>query len=137
MGTWKRANEHPLADEKGLFLIDVIVAILLSAIIAMGLTQSALVSYRYSQKAIADSVATQLALEKLEEYGTINPETLSDGDQQIETEIIREGISFRRQLDVSINALRSRVITVQVTSNKAKLSTDITLSNAFALWGER
>lgn len=125
-----------LREEKGSLMLDALVSIVLSSILAAGLTQSMMVAYRYSHKEVTDSGATQLAIERLEQYANQNPEGLADGDQVIEN-VTKNGISYRVQVDVSLDVNRTRDVTVTVSSLRTKLPTEVQLTNSFALWGER
>jgi len=126
-----------LKNEDGFSLVEVLVALILSSIVALGIMQSTLTSYRFSQRMVNDSLAGQLALEKMEEISSISPQTLDDTDDAVEDPVVRNNISFIRTVDVSINADRSRTVAVRVQSKNSHIAIDTTLTNSFALWGER
>ena len=124
-------------DEQGFSLLDVLTSTTISSVVAMGLTQSAMLSFHYNHKSVVDSVATQLALETLEDYALIDPEPLDNDSDVTELSIQRAGITFQRQIDVTINPDRSRQVDVTVTATATKVPSEVQLGKAFALWGER
>lgn len=128
---------HITSEEGGFMLMDALVAIIISAIVALGVTQSALIAYRYSHQAEARAVARELAVERLEEYAAVDPESFTDGNQIIETGLSRSGITFTRTTDFSIESDRARLVVVTLVTTRTKIPVTVEISRAFTLWGER
>ena len=123
--------------QKGSSIIELLVGVLFTAIVAMATAKSTMLAERLSEKTNHRSVAMQLVIETIESYGTINPESFSTSTNPIESKIIKEGIEFKRKLTFATNPDRSRSITVSVTDPVVKTGFTITQTGTFALWGAR
>ena len=130
-------NNSPLIEEKGFAVIEFLVSTIIISVVSLGMLHSTLSSMKISKKSHYDSTAYQLAVERLEDYSVINPQTLDNGDDTSETGISRNNMEFTRTTDVTINTNGSRTVNVVVTSVNGLLDSSVTLSNSFPLWGER
>ena len=124
-------------NEQGTTLVEIIFATFLSLVIAMGILSSTLTSYQTAGGNSRNSVATQLALEKLEQFAAITPQNISSANNQTENDLLRDHMSFIRTVTVTTSSDRTRIVTVNVRAKNSRFQTNITLSNSFALWGER
>lgn len=119
-------------------LIELMVCLLVAALVSIGISKSSVLSLRLASKTRHDSAGVQLAMEKLEEFGAMDPQFLDETKSAVETEVIRQGMSFSRMVDVTINSDRSRQITVTVQALRGHGDSEpVTLADTFALWGER
>ena len=124
-------------SEDGFLIMDALVAMVLAAIVALGVTQSTLIAYRYSYQNEARAAAKELAIERLEEFAAQDPEGFVDGNQIVETNVTRNSMTFTRTTDFVIEADRTRLVSVTVDSATDKFPVSVALSRGFALWGER
>lgn len=124
-----------LGGQKGFLLIEVLVAVLLLSIASLSILQSTLMSYKTVIRNQRNSLAQQIALEKMEELAAENPANLGDGFDATEAELVYDSVPFTRVTDVTVNADNSRSVVVTVLANETSLGGTATLSNNFALWG--
>ena len=117
--------------------MDALVAMVLAAIVALGVMQSTLIAYRYSYQNESRAAAKELAIERLEEFAAQDPETFVDGNQIVEASVTRNSMTFSRTTDFLIETDRTRLVTVTVDSATDKFPVSVELSRGFALWGER
>lgn len=120
-------------EEKGFTLIETLVAVALIAITMLALGQSVATADRSMKRGYRNSTALELAVQKLEQLGAVDPSTLSAASGGTET-LTSNGISFTRVTTVTVNADNSRSVTVQVTGTLGK-GGNATLSNTFSEWG--
>uniref|UniRef100_A0A0A8KXI2 Putative metalloprotease n=1 Tax=wastewater metagenome TaxID=527639 RepID=A0A0A8KXI2_9ZZZZ len=123
--------------QKGISLLEVIIGILFTAIVAMGITKSTIGAEKIAGKTTHNSEAMQIGLEILEQYASIDPQTLDDADDLPETEVTRNNRRYKRAINITINPDRSRSVAVRVKSVSPLINLDFTVEDTFALWGER
>jgi Tfp pilus assembly protein PilV len=128
----KRPGQHP---EGGLSVVEVLVAIALLAISGLAVAQSTIRSFSYLNQSYRTSLASQIALERLELLAQRDPSTLVESESESATQVVHSGLTFYRSTLISINTDGSRTVSVTVnspsgTQGKAALST------TFALWGD-
>ena len=116
--------------------MELLVAVVLGSILAMQILHSAITSSKTVNSAKRDSVASQLALEKLEELSLINPELLNDDYDETES-LYENGIPYTRATDITINPDRSRQVDIDVSATNNIRGGTSSLSIAFHLWGSR
>ena len=130
-------SSMPRNKQKGMSLLEVIIGLMFTAIVAMGITKSTLVSEKVAGRTTHNSEAMQIGLEILEQYASIDPQTLDDTDDLSELELSRNGHRFTRAVNITINADRSRTVAVRVKSVSPLINLDLSVEDTFALWGER
>ena len=120
--------------QRGFFLLEALIVMLLLGFLAFGFTQSAQLAIMIRGKAIRHAVAAQLATDKLEQLSGVDPTTLSDANDSSETLVV-SGRSFRRSLDVTVNPDNSRTLRVEVRGSTTRLGGSAVVSTTLALWG--
>lgn len=121
--------------ERGMSILEVLFLMGFVAIIGLAVTHSTILSLDVTSKNIHSSAASQLAIETLEQYSTVSPNTLSNANNTFESDLDFEGMSFNRTVSISINSDRSRTVQVVVASNNQKVDTSVSMENTYALWG--
>jgi len=124
-----------IRQDRGFLLIEVLVAVLLLSIASLSILQSTVMSYKTVIRNQRNSLAQQIALEKMEELAGENPANLGDGFDATETGLVYDDISFTRVTEVTVNSDNSRTVVVSVAATETELGGEMTLSNNFALWG--
>ena len=121
--------------ESGFTIMEVLVAIVLLAFIGLASARNSIMSMTTLKRSIRNSIATQLAIEKIEELGAVDPTTLDAGDNSTEASIIQDNIEYSRATTVVVNSDQSRSVTVVVTPNDTQLGGSYTTTSRFPLWG--
>jgi len=121
--------------EEGFLLIEILVALLLLSIVAAALTLNAITASKTLRKTIRHSVSSQLANTKMEELLAVNPVTLDDSDDLLESGIIVDNIAYDREVDVTVNPDDSRTLVVIVALSGSTTEAVTTLVNSVSLWG--
>ena len=122
-------------DEKGFSVIEVLVALVILSIVGLAAARNSIMSMVVLKRSIRTSVATQLAIEKLEELGSIDPVSLDSTDNSNETNLLVDKMQFTRTATITVNADGSRSVSVVVTISDAQLGGTHTASSRFPLWG--
>lgn len=116
-------------------VIECLVACLILAIVALGVAIGTTNAASFSNRAIREGIANELAQARLEALAAINPDNLDAGDGGSEALVV-DNISFTRDSTVTVNADDSVTITVAVTSsNVASHGGSATLSTVVVPWG--
>lgn len=123
------------SNQRGMTLVEVLVALVLLSVVPLGLTYSSILSYKVIHRNQRHSVASQLALDRMEDLAATNPANLNDTFDETENNVVVDGASFTRITEVTLNADNSRTVLVTVTGNEASLGGRATVSSTFALWG--
>lgn len=124
-----------MTNEKGFSLIEVLVGFSILSVVALNITYSSILSYKITKRNIRNSIASQLAHERMEDLAAVSPANLGDTYDETESDLEVENISFTRVTEVTVNADNSRSVTVTVTANAEELGGAAEVSNTFALWG--
>ena len=119
-------------SEKGFSVIETLVAIAFSSIVAMGIAKSTLLSKKIGNKTNHDNYAMQLALEALEDIADTDPATLTAASGSTNANLTANGWSFTRVIAIVVNTDRTRTATVNVTSNAPGVNTDVSVEGTFA-----
>lgn len=119
--------------ESGFSLIEALVSISILAISMVGIAKSMQVSFDTTKHTVRESVAHDLASQKLESLLSISATNLSSSNNASES-LTSQGIAFTRVTTVTVNADSSRTITVVVTGTLGK-GGDATVSAVASLWG--
>jgi prepilin-type N-terminal cleavage/methylation domain-containing protein len=122
-------------NERGMSLLESLAAISILSVVGLSLTYSTIASYKLTHRNIRNSVAAQLALEKMEEMAARNPSTLSSADNELEEKVLVDNMSFSRNTEIEVNVDGSRTIFVDVETNNESLGGRSSVVNTFALWG--
>ncbi|MCB0320179.1 MAG: hypothetical protein KDD60_04580 [Bdellovibrionales bacterium] len=122
-------------NESGMYIAEALVAITLLAVMGLGLAQATILSLKTRQKAAYDSVAHQLAVERMEEFANEDPASLMNGDSWDE-KIERGVMSFNRNSSVVVNSNGSRTVYVDVIALSDRTESSASLSNTFYLLTE-
>ncbi len=129
-------NYFSFENEKGFSLVETLFAILLLSISSLGIMSSATFATGTINRTIHNATATRIALDALEEYYNVDPESLIDGYSNTET--VMDGVSaYTQTVNIVVNADRSRSVTIVVEGVTEKAGGYVTLSNTFALQGSR
>lgn len=123
--------------QAGFSVVEVMLCVILLAIVALGISNSTVIAIRANNISSHNSLASQLAIERLEEYASNDPAILVTDATLSETGIVRDGRAFDRTTTVTINPDRSRTVTVSVESVALEDGGRATISNTYALWGTR
>lgn len=121
-------------NEDGFTLLETMVAIALFSIVALGIAYNSITSYRSAKLAVRHSIASQLALAKIESLQAVDPATLDATDNSSESGLQHNNISFARSVAITVNADESRTVTVNVQTEDSAADA-VTFSHTFALWG--
>ncbi len=120
-------------EESGMSLIEVLVAMSVLAILALSVAQSTVRSYRFFLQSTRSSLASQLALDKIEALAATNP-ALLNASTTTESDVMRDNVRFNRVTRVIVNSNGSRSVTVTVTATNAGSGGKAVLSSTFPEW---
>lgn len=120
--------------ERGVSVVEVLVAISLLAISGLAVAQSTIRSFATLSQSYRTSVASQIALDKIESLAQLDPSTIQTTSNESKTSITQSGLLFYRSTSITINSDGSRTILVSVTSPTG-LSGKSTLTSTLPLWG--
>ncbi len=122
--------------QRGSSIVEVLVAMSLFSIVAVGLAQSAAYSLRFQKSAELGNLARNLAVSKAEELAGVSLADLDDSFDGTESNltVVGHSISFDRVTDVTVNADGSRTVDIVVSSPSPLLFTAVTYSTRFAPW---
>lgn len=115
-------------------IIEALVILCLAAILGLTLTYSAVLAMQTRTRSIHDSIATQLALERLEELSATDPATLSSASNSTTT-VYQNDVAFTRIVTVTVNSNGSRTVAIAVSDNNDRIGGDAQISDTFPLWG--
>lgn len=128
-----RSQSTRRRNESGVSLIELMVTVLLLTVIGAAATASTITYLHARKRAMNDSLALQLAQERIEEFAAVDPVRFSDGDSWTEIET-RLGLAFTRVSTISLNADNSRTVVVQVSPNQETDGGSATISASFVPW---
>lgn len=128
-------TDGSIHGESGFSIVEALVAIVLLAIVGLASAKNSIMSMSTLKRSMRNSIATQLAVEKLEELGSIDPINLDATDNLVEAAVTQDNISFNRTTTIVVNADQSRSITVVVAANDENLGGSYTATSRFSLWG--
>jgi len=120
----------------GMTTFEALFTLLFITVVGLGLTRSTVVAIQTANKNVHNSIAQQIAMDTIETYSTISPDTLDDTDDSVSTVVV-EGYSFTVTINITINSSRSRTVNVNVRSNSDVILTNVTVADSFSLWGTR
>src|SRR5690606_15219646 len=119
--------------QAGFSVVEVMFCVVLLGIVALGLSNASVIAIRANNISAHNSIAAQLAIERLEEFASSDPAFIVADTTLSETSIVRDGRAFDRTTSIIINPDRSRTVTVTVDSVALEDGGRTTISNTFAL----
>lgn len=122
--------------EAGFGLMEILVAMVLLSLVALGMTLNLSTSLRIGKITEAHFAASVLASGHLEELSAIDAADLDSSYNEVDTVVTFPNLSmdFLRDTTVVINPDDSRTVTVTVDSAHDGLPTSVTFSTTLALW---
>lgn len=130
----KAAPRHDFRSS-GFSIVECLVAVAILGIAALAASKGTIASYSYSKRSLRQSIATQLAEEKLEEYAATDPSLLTAASGLAEPYVTSGNVVYSRVSTVTVNADASRTVTVVVTPRRIGVGTAVSLQATLALWG--
>lgn len=127
-------NMDTRQPQKGFFLIEVLVIILLFSIVGYSFLSSGTYMSKNLELNIHNGVATQIALDELEKFSRVDPSTLTEANSYSDI-AVRDAMSFNRGVNIAVNLDGSRTVTVQLQGVSPKELGSASISNNYALWG--
>lgn len=124
------------ANENGALLIDTLFAIALYSVLALNLSLTGALMIKTRNRSVYNSVAMQLAMEKMEELSALNPELLTNDTDESETIAVGQR-HFIRQVDITVLPEGPREAEVTVSAENEDIDVSVSLNSSFALWGTR
>lgn len=121
-------------NQRGAFLLEALVTLLLFAVLAMILMSSSVFALQIRGRNMRLQVATELAANTIESYAAFDPVTLTNADDLTEI-VVEDGITFIREIDVTVNTNQSRTVDVEVGEEEGHLAVNAQASSTFSLWG--
>lgn len=107
---------------------------ILFAIVGLSITFSNVMMLSGRGRVRHNSLASQIAIETLEEFAGLDPSTLGDSNDS-SSDLSRDGVDFHRSVNVTASADGSRTIAVVVTCPLCRYGGTASLANNFPLWG--
>jgi prepilin-type N-terminal cleavage/methylation domain-containing protein len=120
--------------ERGVSMVEVLVAISILAISGLAVTQSTIRSFATLNQSYRTSVASQIALDKIESFAQQDPSTIQTSSNESNNSVTHSGLQFLRSTSVAVNSDGSRTITVSVASQNGWPGS-ASLSTTLPLWG--
>ncbi len=124
-------------NQRGFSLLETLVAVTFLAVAALAVLSSTTTALRLTKRSIRNSVASQLATQKMEELAGVDPALLSSANSSIESAVVFNNMTFQRQTTVSVNSNGSRTINVAVQNVDAARGGRANLTNVFPVWGNQ
>ena len=95
-----KANKHycDLLSEGGVSLIEVLVALVIFSIMGLSVAYSTMAKMNAQARNVRNNLALQIAMDSLEQYAAIDPDTLDDTDDSTGVTVQRQGINFLRDI---------------------------------------
>lgn len=122
--------------QDGFTLVEVLVAMVVMAIAALGVLSSHATALRVAKLTEAHQAASSLAASKVEQLSAVDPELLNSSDNEVDIHVTWPSLNvdFRRDTTVAINADSSRTIYVRVHSETLSIPTEVKFQTRIALW---
>lgn len=125
------------AAQAGFSMMEVLVAMAVFAIVALGAAQSTIYAVKFQKYAEVSNAARNLAVSKAEELTGVDLALLDDRYDLSESDIAVVGhnaVKFNRSTNVSVNSDGSRTVDITVSSSSPLLRKPIQYSTRFAPW---
>ena len=120
--------------EKGLAILDIMGALMFLGIVLGIYARSAATNYKSVDKNARYVRSLNIAQQSLESLLQVNPATLSDANDVNDT-VKEDGISYTRNIDITINANLSRTIDISVSAQNVSRTANVNLTHTTSLWG--
>ena len=121
-------------NEKGLAILDIMGALMFLGIVLGIYARSAATNYKSVDKNARYVRSLNIAQQSLESLLQVNPATLSDANDVNDT-VKEDGISYTRNIDITINANLSRTIDISVSAQNVSRTANVNLTHTTSLWG--
>ena len=121
-------------SEGGFTIIEILAAASMFALLGMGMVRGMLTMYEMRGRNYHNSLASQLAIEGIEDFQSQDPAVLTSANNST-TNVDRNGITFQREVSIVVEADSSRTITVEVTCPACRFEGSADVTNNFPLWG--
>lgn len=121
-------------NEKGLAILDIMGALMFLGIVLGIYARSAATNYKSVDKNARYIRSLNIAQQSLESLLQVNPATLSDANDVNDT-VKEDGISYTRNIDITINANLSRTIDISVSARNVSRAANVNLTHTTSLWG--
>lgn len=115
--------------QSGSSMVELLVAISLFGIVALGLGNSIGFSNRIQAKTNSNSVAMQIALEQLEDYAKLDPLTLQTSS--VTSTFARNTTTYNETVSITVNSDKSRTVSVTVTDNNKVIKSSATVKGTY------
>ena len=124
------------AQQQGIALMEVLVALFVFSIVGLGLAQSTIVGLRAHMRAEVGNFARNLAVSKAEELSGVKISDLDETYDETESDLTVSGskVKFTRVTNVIVNSDNSRTIEITVSSSSIFLPVPIFYKTRFAPW---
>jgi prepilin-type N-terminal cleavage/methylation domain-containing protein len=130
-------RKHYTRDSQaGFSMVEVLAAVAILSVVGLAVAMNGIHTYTSIKRNERNSVARQLATEKLEEFASQDPSSLTAASGTTELNLTSHNMFFRRISTVTVNADSSITVSVSVSSNRTGVGGAVTLSNTFFLWGK-
>ena len=122
------------SGEGAFSMLEILVSISLLAVVGLAVATSTIRAYVFLKQSMRSSLASQLALDKIEMLATVNPSTLTTANGGTEPSLLQDGVTFSRITTITVNADGSRTASVVVTS-LTRTGGRATFTTTFPQWG--
>jgi len=119
--------------DKGFTSIELLVAISILSIVALAVSINTVKSFVFLKRGIRTSYATELAQDKIEYFAAMDPTNLSSANNQTETNLVFNKVTFTRTSTVTSNSDGSRTVSVTVSGSHG-LGGRATMATTLPLW---
>lgn len=131
-------NRSPVAGERGVTLMEALVAMLLAGLIGGAMVANLQFSLRMSKYTEIHHAASAIALNRMEQMAAVDVLDLtaaSFNESQVTTPWASlNGITFRRSTTITVNADTSRTAVVTVDVLGYDLPVTVTYQNRYTIW---
>lgn len=126
----------PKSAQRGSSMVEILMSVAFFTVMATASFKSGLISYRSVNNSMYESTAARLAIQRMEQFVSTNPQSLDDTDDQTQTVTV-DGLPYNVITEVTINSDRARTVKITVYPDNQHIGGFISLQNSFALWGKR
>jgi Tfp pilus assembly protein PilV len=116
-------------------MFEALVAMLLLSILGLGMAKSMILAIHTIRRSDRNAVALQLAQRKMEEFAMVNPSSLTNANDQTESNLQVRNMAFTRSSDVTVNSDASVTVLVTVSPSVAGRGKTVALTSTFPVWG--
>ena len=121
-------------SEAGFTLAELMVIASLFTILGLSFVSSNAMFSNSRGRILHNSLASQLAIEGVEQFAGIDPVTLTAANSS-SASVVRSNITFTRAITITVNSDGSRTIAVSVNCSSVKLGGTASLTTNLPKWG--